>query len=409
MTEQVKYLLVGAGLAAHHAVRGIRERDKDGRIVIIGDEPELPYTRPHLSKAYLMGKRERAKVFVKPAEFYSDEMKAEVWTGRHVKALDANKCATLLEDGATICFERALLATGGEPRRLTIPGADLHGIYYLRTLANSDAIKQAMESAKQGVVIGGGFIGAEVASALTQKGVETTMVLTEDSLLKRQVGPGASKFLTEYFEKKGVRIVKNKTVQAISGTGRVSQVKVEDGFDLPANMVVAGIGVTPRIQLAQAAGLKVDRGVVVDEYLRTSDPSFYAAGDIALYPDARFGHTLRLEHWDNAIAMGKAAGLNMAGANQPFDHVPYFYSDLFDLDLQAWGDLYRWDAIIVRGSLGHNLTYFYLYHDQLVAGLAINPSKDEAAALEKLVAAMPIVKDATPFSDPSAPYEKLVG
>ncbi len=408
MSEEVKYLLVGAGLAAHHAARGIRERDKAGRMVIVGDEPELPYTRPHLSKAYLMGKRERAKVFVKPIEFYHDELRAEVWTGRRVTALDAKRSAARLDDDTSINFERALLATGGAPRRLPVPGADLPNVFYLRTLADSDAIKHAMESAKKAVVIGGGFIGAEAASALAQKGIDTTLILPEEVLLKRQVGPDAARFLTGYFESKGVHIVKNKKVNAITGRRQVSGVTTEDGSEFEAELAVAGIGVTPRIELAQAAELKVDRGVIVNGYLQTSDPSIYAAGDIALYPDRRYGHPLRLEHWDNAIAMGKLAGLNMAGAHQPFDHVPYFYSDLFDLDLQAWGDLYRWDAVVARGALGHKLTYFYLYQNRLVAGLVINPSKEEAEALQKLVAATPEVHDLKAYGDVSIPYEKLM-
>ena len=408
MSEQVKYLLIGAGLAAHHAARGIRERDKAGRIVIVGDESELPYTRPHLSKAYLTGKRERAKVIVKPLEFYSDELKAEVWTGRRVKSLEAKKSTALLGDSTQISFEHALLATGGEPRRLAVPGADLPGVFYLRTLADADAIKHAMESAKHAVVIGGGFIGAEVASSLTQKSIATTMIVPDDALLKNQIGP-AGKTVTEYFQEKGVNILRRARVQSIAGKDHGLQVTLVDNVRLKADLVIAGIGVTPRIDLAQAAGLKVERGVMVNEYLRTSDPSIYAAGDIAQYHDARYGHVLRLEHWDNAIAMGKIAGLNMAGANQPFDHVPYFYSDLFDLDMQAWGDMYRWDTVIARGSLGHGLTYFYLYQNHLVAGLAINPSKEDAAALQRLVAATPEVKDVKAYGDVSVPYERLIG
>ena len=408
MSEQVKYLLVGAGLAAHHAARSIRERDKAGRIVIVGDESELPYTRPHLSKAYLTGQRERAKVIVKPIEFYTDELKAEVWTGRRVTSLEAKKSAALLDDGTPISFERALLATGGEPRRLAVPGADLPGVFYLRTLTDADAIKHAMESAKHAVVIGGGFIGAEVASSLTQKSIATTMVLPEDALLKNQIGP-AGKTLTEYFHEKGVNILRHARVQSIASKDHGLQVTLVDNVRLKADLVIAGIGVTPRIDLAQAAGLKVERGVMVNEYLRTSDPSIYAAGDIAQYHDARYGHVLRLEHWDNAITMGRIAGLNMAGANQPFDHVPYFYSDLFDLDLEAWGDMYRWDTVIARGSLGHGLTYFYLYQNHLVAGLAINPSKEDAAALQRLVTATPEVKDVKAYGDVSVPYERLIG
>jgi 3-phenylpropionate/trans-cinnamate dioxygenase ferredoxin reductase subunit len=407
MSEQTKYLLVGAGLAAHHAARAIREHDQAGRIVIVGDEPELPYTRPHLSKAYLMGKRERAKVIVKSIEYYSHELQVEVQTGRRVTALDAKKCTALIDDGASIGFERALLATGSAPRRLSVPGADLPGIFYLRTLADADMIKQAMETAKRAVVIGGGFIGAELASSLAQKGIVVTCVVLEDALLKNQIGP-VGKFLTDYFQEKGVNILRRARVQGITRKDRGLQITLVDNVRLKADLIVVGIGVTPRVELAQQAGLKVDDGVVVNEYLRTSDPAVYAAGDIAHYHDRRYDQRLRLEHWDNAIAMGKIAGSNMAGANQPFDHVPYLYSDLFDLDLQAYGDLYHWDAVIVRGSLGHDLTYFYLRQHRLVAGLAINPAQDEASALQKLIAAAPEIHDLRALGDVSVPYVKLM-
>jgi 3-phenylpropionate/trans-cinnamate dioxygenase ferredoxin reductase subunit len=408
MDDNVEYLLIGGGLASHYAARGIRERDQSGRIIMVGEEPELPYTRPHLSKGYLLGKRERAKVYVKPLEYYAEELKAEVWTGRRVAALDARHNLATLDDGASIRFKRALLATGGSPNHLAVPGADLPGVFYLRTLADADAIKQAAETARRAVVIGGGFIGAEVTSSLVQRGIATTIVVAEDALLKNQMGP-AGRFMAEHFQEKGVDILRRARVQMIAGKDHGLQVTLVDNMHLKADMVVAGIGVTPRLELAHMTGLKVEQGVVVDEYLRTSDPSIYAAGDIAQYSDRRYGHALRLEHWDNAIAMGKTAGSNMAGAGQPFSHVPYLYSDLFDLDVQAWGDLYRWDSVIARGSLGHHLTYFYVYRNHLVASLAVNPGKDDAAALEKLIAAMPPVMNVKAYGDVSVPYENLMG
>jgi NADPH-dependent 2,4-dienoyl-CoA reductase/sulfur reductase-like enzyme len=268
-------------------------------------------------------------------------------------------------------------------------------------------IKQAMETAKRAVVIGGGFIGAELASSLAQKGIVVTCVVLEDALLKNQIGP-VGKFLTDYFQEKGVNILRRARVQGITRKDRGLQITLVDNVRLKADLIVVGIGVTPRVELAQQAGLKVDDGVVVNDYLRTSDPAVYAAGDIAHYHDRRYDQRLRLEHWDNAIAMGKIAGSNMAGANQPFDHVPYLYSDLFDLDLQAYGDLYHWDAVIVRGSLGHDLTYFYLRQHRLVAGLAINPAQDEASALQKLIAAAPEIHDLRALGDVSVPYVKLM-
>lgn len=408
MTEFARYLIIGGGLAAHHAVRGIRERDAEGRIVIIGEEPELPYTRPHLSKAYLMGTRPKEKVYVKPASFY-EENKAEVWIGRSAASIDPAAKQVSLAGGSTIGYDKLLLATGSSARRLNIDGSTLKGIYYLRTLADSDALRAAKEASKQTVIVGGGFIGAEVASAFAQAGVDTTMILREKALLERQVGPEAGRFLLDYFRDKGVKVELEKTVSAFTGNGQVAAVRTVDGREYPADTVVVGVGAIPRTELAKAVGLSNENGVVVDEYLRTSAPDVYAAGDIAGYIDSRYGRRLRLEHWDNAVQQGKHAGLNMAGANLPFDHVPYFYSDVFDLDLQAWGDMYDWDRTLVRGSHKNRLTYFFLKGDQLKAILAVDPDKEQGAAAEKLVAATPAMTGDTPYKDPDALYASIIG
>jgi 3-phenylpropionate/trans-cinnamate dioxygenase ferredoxin reductase subunit len=407
MSEQTRYLIVGAGLAANHAVRGIRERDEAGRIVIVGEEPEIPYTRPHLSKAYLMGKRPKEKVYVKPASFY-DEHKAEVWTGRKATALDAADKTVTLADGTSLAFEKLLLATGGVPHRLNIEGGELNGIHYLRTLADSDAIRSAMLASKRAVIVGGGFIGAEVASAFAMAGVDTTMILMEQVMLERQIGQAAGQFLVDYYRRHGVKVELGKTVKAFLGSGQLNSVRTTGGAEYPADTVVAGVGVRPRVELAESAGLAIENGVLVDEYLRTSSPDIYAAGDIANYPDTRYGRRLRLEHWDNAVRQGKQAGLNMAGADQPFDHVPYFYSDVFDLDLQAWGDTTDWNRTITRGSHGNKLTFFYLKDNRLKAVLLVDPTKEEGAAAEKLAEAMPQVKDEARYADPRVPYKDLI-
>ncbi len=408
MSEHARYLIIGAGLAAHFAMRGIRERDAGGRIIIVGDEPELPYTRPHLSKSYLMGARPREKVYVKPASFY-EENNTEVWANRTATAVDVANKTVRLASGSAIGFDKLLLVTGSEARRLTIDGSGLRGIYYLRRLADSDAIRAAKDASRRAVIVGGGFIGAEVASAFAQAGVDTTMLLSDDILLKRQVGPAAGQFLLDYFRDKGVRVELEKKVVAFAGDGQVAAVRTADGGEYPADTVVVGVGAVTRTELAAAAGLAMENnGVVVNERLRTSAPDIYAAGDIALYFDARYRRRLRLEHWDNAVQQGKHAGLNMAGADQPFDHVPYFYSDLFDLDLQAWGDTYDWDRTIVRGSHKNNLTYFYLKGDRLKAVLVVDPSKEQGAAAEKLAAAMPQVKDEARYAAPGVPYDQLI-
>lgn len=408
MIEHVKYLLIGSGPAAYHAACGIRERDRTGRLLMVGDEPDLPYARPHLSGAYLAGRRDRSSLMLQPADFYASQLEAEVRPGVSVSRLDARRNTAELADGTTVTFERALLATGSKPIRLAVPGGNLPGIHYLHTLTQVDAVRAALVAARRVVIIGGEPAGVQAAAALAQLGLRITLLLPGEAILKPMLGPGAGRFLTDYFADHGVAVLKHTRPGAVEAKRHELVVELVDGVKVPADLVLVDVGCAPRVELAHAASLAVDQGVLVDECLRSSDPSIYAAGDIAQYPDRRYDRRLRLESWDNAAATGQIAGRNMAGANQPLDHLPYLNVSLFDLDLQAWGDLYRWDRVIARGTLGHQLTYFYVYHDRVVAALAVNPGADDAAVLPRLVAAQPTVADACAFGDVSVPFERLM-
>lgn len=407
MGDPTTYVIIGAGLAGGRAAEAIRERDPQGRIVLVGSEPYLPYHRPHLSKKYLMGKRPLEKVFFKPREFY-DENRIEVLTGRTAVALDPKAHRVTLADGAVLRYDRLLLATGSEPRHLNVVGSDLAGVHYLRTLPDSNRLRDAMMQAQRGVVVGGGFIGAEVASAFAQQGLQTTLIVREELLLRRAVGEVVGRFLTDYFTGKGVTLRTETAVDAFVGGDRLEGVRTTAGEIIPGDVAAVGVGVTPRTALAQAAGLAVDNGVLVDEYLQTSDPDIFAAGDIAAFWSPLYRRRMRIEHWDVARQQGRTAGLNMAGDHQPWDQLPYFYSDLFDLDLQAYGDLFQWDETIQRGpanpSARPSLTVFYLYQGQLRGALVINPAEGQLEAIQERLKSVPTLSpaDRKRLADPTA-------
>jgi 3-phenylpropionate/trans-cinnamate dioxygenase ferredoxin reductase subunit len=398
MSETTTYLIIGAGLAGGRAAEAIRERDAQGRIVLVGSEPFLPYHRPHLSKKYLMGKRPLEKVFFKPRGFY-DERQIETLTGRTAVKLDPAAHRATFDDGRTLQYDRLLLATGAEPRRLNITGNDLPGIHYLRTLPDSDELREAMTSSNSAAIIGGGFIGAEVASAFAQSDVNTTMLLREDLLLRRAVGELVGRFLTNYFTNRGVAVRTEVNVDAFVGAERLEGVRLASGEVVRADTAAVGVGVTPRVALAQEAGLSIENnGVAVNEYLQSDDRDIYAAGDIAAFWSPLYRRRMRIEHWDVARQQGRTAGLNMAGTQEPWDDLPYFYSDLFDLDIQAYGDLFEWDEVLQRGptdpSAHPALTVFYLQRDQLRGALVINPAEGQLDAVQALLKTVPTLSDA---------------
>ena len=322
-----KYLIVGGGMTADAAVKGIREHDADGSIVLVGAESHPPYKRPPLTKGLWSGGDE-AKIWKNTAD-----AGAEVVLGRRIVALDLRGRRATDDQGDDYSYEKLLLATGGTPRRLG--GSDDQVIYY-RTLDDFRKLKQITEGGANVVVIGAGFIGSELAASLTTAGAKVTMVFPEAGVTSRVLPDGLSRFVTEYFRQKGVEMLSEDSVASVDGT----TVHTGSGRTLEAHAVVAGLGIVPNVELAEAAGLPVDNGIVVDKYGRVDGrDDVFAAGDVANYPNLVLGGQFRVEHEDHANTHGKLVGANMAGANQPYDHLPLFYSDLFDLGYEAVGEV----------------------------------------------------------------------
>jgi NADPH-dependent 2,4-dienoyl-CoA reductase/sulfur reductase-like enzyme len=322
-----KYLIVGGGMTADAAVKGIREHDGDGSIVLVGAEPHPPYKRPPLTKGLWSGGDE-AKIWKNTAD-----AGAEVILGRRIVALDLAARRATDDQGDDYAYEKLLLATGGTPRRLG--GGDDEVIYY-RTLDDFRKLKQITEGGASVVVIGAGFIGSELAASLTSAGAKVTMVFPETGVTSRVLPDGLARFVTEYFREKGVEMLSEDTVASVAGT----TVHTGSGRTLEADAVVAGLGIVPNVDLAEAAGLPVDNGIVVDRYGRVDGrDDVFAAGDVANYPNLVLGGQFRVEHEDHANTHGRFVGANMAGANQPYDHLPLFYSDLFDLGYEAVGEV----------------------------------------------------------------------
>lgn len=385
-----EYVIIGGGIAANRACEGIRRLDTQGTIALVTAEHHPPYQRPPLSKGYLAGKEGLDKVYLRKSDYYAQNG-VELISGVRASKLDAAARAIALEDGRTLSYEKLLLATGGSAIRLPLPGADLPSVFTLRTIDDADAIRQFAKPGARALVIGGSFIGSEVAATLAQLGLAVTMVFPEERLIQRVLPPELSAFLQTKYEAHGVRILRGLKPKSLEGRGRVEQAVLDNGDRLAVDLVVMGVGIKLNTELARDASLQLDeRGaVIVDEYLRTSDPSIYAAGDIAAWPDPTFGKRLRVEHWDVARQQGLRAGRNMAGESKPYVALPYFFSDLFGLSFEVWGDLSTWDQTILRGKLGSAFTLFYFSQGTMVGALAAGPSDETRKQLQTLVKARP--------------------
>lgn len=327
--KHYKYLIVGGGLAGDAATRGIRELDADGSIGLISAEPDAPYMRPNLSKGLWKG-RPIEKIWRKTEE------RAELLLGRKVTSLDTSKKTVNDDKGDEYTYDKLLLATGGSPIRLPF-GED--NIVYFRSFQHYQQLRKMADEKNRFVVIGGGFIGSEIAAALTMVGKQVTMIFLEDAIGGRVFPSDLAHHLNEYYREKGVDVIANDSVASIQMDGDRLTVRTGSGRVIEADGVVGGIGIRPNISLAQEAGLNIENGIVVDENLQTSAPDVFAAGDAVNFFHAALGKRVRVEHEDNAVAMGKLAGRNMAGANETYAHVPMFYSDLFDLGYEAVGEM----------------------------------------------------------------------
>lgn len=386
MYQQI--VVAGGGQAAVQAVDTLRRKGYAGRLTLVGEEPWLPYQRPPLSKKYLSGGLERERLLIRPEKFFADHQ-VQTQLGRRVAAIERSAQRVVLDDGAFLAYDALLLATGSHPRRLLAPGADLGGVYYLRGIADADRIRAECVPGRRLVVIGGGYIGLEVAATVRELGMEVTVLEMAERVMNRVVSPQLSAFYEAEHVRHGVRVLCRERVRALAGdgSGRVRAVLTEGGAEHAADLVVVAVGVAATDELAAAAGLECDDGIRVDEHCRTADPSIYAAGDCANHPSLRYGRRLRLESVDNAFEQGSSAGLNLAGTATIHDKLPWFWSDQYDLKLVIVGISAGYDAVIVRGTPAMRaFSACYLRDGELIAIDAVNTPKDQMAA-RKLIAA----------------------
>lgn len=380
------FVIVGASLAGAKAAETLRSEGFDGRVVLIGEEPVRPYERPPLSKDYLRGEKGFDDAAVHPADFY-DAQAIELYQSTRATSLDVGAHQVVLSSGERVGYDRLLLATGAAPRRLSVPGAELDGVCYLWSIADSDGLRRALEARPQVVVIGAGWIGAEVAASARQLGAEVAMVELAAVPLERVLGLEVGAIYRDLHAEHGVDLHFGVGVEAIVGSGGVEGVRLSDGTTLPAQVVVVGVGVGPRVELAQAAGLDVDNGVVVDEHLRTSVADVYAAGDVANAFHPRYGTSIRLEHWSAAFNQGPVAARNMVGIPTVYDRTPYFFSDQYDLGMEYRGWAPAFDRVVFRGDpASRQFIAFWLHRNRVVAALNAN-IWDAGDVIEAMLAA----------------------
>jgi NADPH-dependent 2,4-dienoyl-CoA reductase/sulfur reductase-like enzyme len=337
-TQSYRHVIVGAGLAGASAAQAIRERDHSGSILLIGAEHHFPYDRPPLSKKLWTGAKTVAQIRLHEENFYAQEG-IELCLGHRVLGIDVRQRTLLDSQGRRIRFERLLLATGGAPRHLPIPGEDLEGVCYFRTLDDYLNLREKAAPGRSAVVIGGGFIGSEIAAALTMSQVDVTMIFPSSTLCARVLPDSLGRAVQRVYQERGVNVLSNDEPIAIESVRGRLRTLTRAGHEIDADMVAIGVGIAPQTALARAAGLTLRDGVVVDKFLETSRPGIYAAGDLAAFPCLALGRRVRMEHWDNARAQGLRAGDNMAGGRQAYDYLPYFFSDLFDFGYEAVGDV----------------------------------------------------------------------
>lgn len=390
--EHYKYVIIGGGLAGGKAVEGIRELDKKGAIVLVTNEPHRPYQRPPLSKGYLRGVQPEEAVYVAEADYYA-ENNVTLLMGVEATALDREAHTVTLDDARVLKYEKLLLATGGRAKSLPIPGSDLESVFTLRRIEDSDNIREAAGPDIAALVLGGSFIGSEAAAGLAMMGANVIMVFPENRLLERVAPRVMSEWLHEIYAEHNVRILTGITPERFFGATKVERVELSNGAMPDVDMVVMGVGIALNTELAEEAGLRVqegDKAILVNRHLQSNDPDIYAAGDVAAWPDATFDKRLRVEHWDVARRQGLQAGKNMAGADTPYEAIPYFFSDLFDLSFEVWGDLSEWDRTVQRGSLEARSVAFYYFRDgKMVGVLAMGRPEEEREPMQALVQARP--------------------
>jgi 3-phenylpropionate/trans-cinnamate dioxygenase ferredoxin reductase subunit len=400
------FVIVGASLAGAKAAETLRDEGFDGRVVLIGDEPERPYERPPLTKDYLRGDSPREKAYVHQDFFYGAR-DIELVTSTTVTGVDPGRSRITFDSGRDLDYDRLLLATGAEPKRGRVPGADLDGVHYLRTLADCDALRQRLQRGGHVVVIGAGWIGAEFAATARQRGCEVTIVEPASVPLERVLGTEVGAVYADLHRENGVELLCGTGLASFNGKRKVERVVTSDGRKIECDFVVVGIGAAPRVALAEDAGLYTDNGVVVNQRLETTHPSIFAAGDVASAWHPFYERHIRVEHWANALNQGPLAAKGMLGRDVAYSRLPYFFSDQYDVGMEYSGLATDWDRVVFRGDpASREFVAFWLSDDRVVAGMNVNvwDVNNDVQALIRSRSAI----DAGALADPDTPLCSLV-
>ncbi|MDQ1743389.1 MAG: hypothetical protein QOE23_1728 [Pseudonocardiales bacterium] len=410
MSSSQTYVIVGAGLAGAKAAEALRDQGFDGGIVLIGAEPHLPYERPPLSKGYLAGTSEREKVFVHPESWYA-EHGVELRLNQTVTGIDRDARTVALADGSQVGYDKLLLATGATPRTLSVPGAEAEGVYLLRTLDDSEALKALLVGISRLVVIGAGWIGLEVTAAARQAGVEVTVVESAELPLLRVLGPEVARVFADLHVQHGVDFRFNASLTELrTADGRVTGAVLGDGTVLEADAVLVAVGVSPNSQLAEAAGLSVDNGILLDTALGTSDSRVFAVGDVANAMHGFYNTQVRVEHWANALNQPRTVAASMLGKPAEYDQLPYFFTDQYDLGMEYVGHVAPegYDQVVFRGDVpGREFLAFWVRDGRVLAGMNVNvwDVVDDVKALIRSRATVPLDR----LADPGVPLAELAG
>ncbi|WP_354701595.1 Ferredoxin--NAD(P)(+) reductase fdr [Paraconexibacter sp. AEG42_29] len=401
-----RVVIVGASHASAQLCASLRQSGWTGDILLIGDEPSLPYQRPPLSKTFLAGTTSLADLLIRKAAFYEKER--VVFRQARVTAISREAETVSLDDGETVGYDKLVLCLGARPRPLTIPGMDLAGVHYLRDAADIGAIKDSLATAARAVIIGAGYIGLEAAASLRKLGVAVSVIEVADRVLQRVTAPEVSAFYDRVHREEGVDIQLGAAVAALEGDGRVSSVRLANGDSIAADLVIVGIGVLPNVELALDAGLAVDNGIVIDAHGRTEDPNIFAAGDCANYFDARYDCRLRLESVSNAVEQAKTVAATICGQEKAISALPWFWSDQYDLKLQIAGLSTGYDAIVLRGdpASGRDFACFYFAEGRFVAADCVNRAQE--FMFSKRAIAEGISPDRALLADPQTPLASLL-
>ena len=405
MSKQT-FVIAGASLAGAKAAQELREHGFDGRVVLIGAEPERPYERPPLTKDYLRGESEREKAYVHGADFY-EQHEIELMTGTTVTAIDPDGSVVTLDGGPELSFDRLLLTTGSEPRPIPAPGAELDGIYYMRSLADCDVLRRRLDDSGRVAVVGAGWIGSEFAASARQLGLEVTVIDPLALPNERIFGAEVGAFYRDVHVQHGVDMLLGQGVEAFEGDGAVARVRTSAGRVVECDFAVVGIGITPRTGLAAEAGLAVDNGVVTNDRLETSAPGIFAAGDLASAWHPFYEQHIRVEHWANALNQGPAAARAMLGEDVSYDRIPYFFSDQYDVGMEYSGYATSWDEVVFRGDRdGGEFIAFWLSDGRVIGGMNVNVW-DVNQHVQDLIRSRRAV-DVAALTDPDTPLDSLV-